>query len=168
MKNQLQESGALTVIRAEAPVNIGDFPRNSTSIKGDRAEVQLVVWEHHPGDPLQEAQEEAQGDRVDQELEGRLITLQVVEAHPINHQGVEDHHTCQGEEDRLTILQVVEDHHTCQGEEDHLTILPVVEDHHSTLPVEGAKGHLHTTPHQTENEHQTGRTVSDQPRLQVR
>ena len=133
-------------------MDIRDFPRNSTSIKGDRAEVQLVVWEHHPEDPLQEvqgAQEEAQGDRVDQELEGRLITLQVVEVHLINHQEVEDHHTY-------------------QGEEDHLTILQVVEDHHSTLPVEGVGGHLHTTPGQTEDRHQTGRTVSVQPRLRVR
>ena len=90
LKNQLKGIAALTVIQAEVPGSDGDFPCNSTSIKGGRVEVQLVAWEHHSEDPLQEAQgaqEEAQGDKVDQELEGRLITLQVVEAHPINHQG---------------------------------------------------------------------------------
>ena len=129
------------MIQAAVRRKTGEFPRHSTSSKGDRVVVRVVVCGGHAWDLLQ-AQEGVQGaraDQVDREVEDHLITLPVVEAH-------------------LTDQEV----------EAHLTILPVVEARHITPPAEGVEDQPPTSLCRTRIRHQTGEIVSGQPLLPAR
>ena len=150
----MKNKGAQRVIQAAVQRKTGEFPRHSTSTKGDR----MAVCGGHVLDLLQaQGVQGVRADLTDQE-EDRLITLPVVEAH-LTDKEVEDH---------LSTLRVVEAHLTDQEVEARPTILPVVEVRHTTLPAEGVEGHPPTSLRQTRIRHQTRGIVSDQPLLPAR
>ena len=105
----MKNKGAQKVIQAEGQRKTGEFPRHSTSTKGDR----MAVCGGHVLDLLQaQGVQGVRADLTDQEGEDHLITLPVVEAHL----------TDQEVEARPTILPVVEVRHTtlpAEGVEDH-------------------------------------------------